>query len=171
VPLIFEYLYKHFRLRDESPIGKGLYLLDRDEAAPGQFDVMEVANIRQADNGTTEVRPQSPAACNLIRLNVEMDYSIARHIGRPTPLELLFFKDGAPFLKTVLTATKPNAPFSTYISLIPADHFHEVFGLEPIPPTPWDNLQIAPRASDWLGVAPSSIDIQKIECLVKRPGA
>jgi len=172
VPLIFEYLYKHFRLRDESRVGKGFYLLERDSAPPGQFDVVEVfANVRQADRGTTEVRPQSPASCNLIRLNVEMDYPIARHIGRPTPLELLFFKDGAPFLKTVLTTIKPNAPFSTYVSLIPADHFHEVFGAQPISPTPWDSLQIAPRASDWLGVAPSSIEIQKIECLVKRPGA
>ena len=171
VPLIFDYLYKHFRLRSNTPSGKGFYLLHRDTATPRGFATVDVVtNIAQTPGGVTEVHAQTPAACNLLRLNVEVDYPITRHLGRPTPLELLFFKDGAPFLKTALTAIKPNASFSTYVSLIPADRFHEVFGTNPISPTPWDTLQISPRSSDWLGVSPSKIDIRKIECLIERAG-
>ena len=171
VPLIFDYLYKHFRLRSNTPFGKGFYLLHRDETPPRGFDAVEVvAKIGAADNGRLDVHLQEPVACNLLRFSMEVDYPAIRHLGRPTPLELLFFKDGAPFLKTVLTAIKSNASFSTYVSLIPADHFQEVFGTNPITPTSWDDLQISPRASDWLGASPSRIDIQKIECLVKQLG-
>lgn len=171
VPLIFDYLYKHFRLRSNTPFGKGFYLLYRDAPSPREFDAVEVTStVKQAENEAMEIRPQSPVACNLLRLNIEMDYPVTRHLGRPTPIELLFFKESTPFLKTVVTAQQSGVPFLTYISLIPPDRFHEVFGTESIPPTPWDSLQIMPRASDWLGVSPSRIDIRKIECVVKRPG-
>lgn len=169
VPLIFDYFYERFRLRSKTPFGKGFYLLHRDAAVRRGFDTTEVvARIGPADSGALDVRPEAPAACNLLRLDVEVDYPISRHLGRPTPLELLFSKDGAPFLKTVLTAIKPNAPFSTYVSLIPADRFHEVFGPDRIAPTSWDSLQISPRASDWLGVSPSKIEIRKIDCLLQQ---
>jgi len=148
VPLIFDYLYGHFRLRTNTPFGKGFYLLYRDTPSPRDFDTVEIkSTVTQAENGAMEIRPPSPTRCNLLRFN-----------------------DGAPFLKTVLTAMESGAAFSTYISLIPADRFHELFGTESIPPTPWDSLQIVPRVSDWLGASPSKIDIQKIECLVKQPG-
>jgi hypothetical protein len=171
VPLIFDYLYNHFRLLNDTPHDKGFYVLQRDAASPRGFDAVEVVTkIGRAENGAMEVRPQSPVACNLLRLNVAVDYPITRHLGRPTPLELLFFKDGAPFFKTVVIAIKSNAPFSTYVSLIPANRFHDIFGTNPIPPVTWDNLQITPRASDWLGVSPSKVDIQRIECLVVGAG-
>lgn len=171
VPLVFDYLYKHFRLGNDTSAGKGFYLLQRDAISPRGFDAVEmVTKIGQTGSGATEIRPQTPAACNLLRLNLEVDYPITRYLGRPTPLELLFSKDGTPFLKTVLVAIKSRGPFSTYVSLIPADRFNDIFGTNPIAPMAWDKLQIAPRSSDWLGVSPSKIDIQKLECLVVRAG-
>jgi hypothetical protein len=166
VPLIFDYFRDRFRLHGDSPFGKGFYLLRSDPTPPRKLESMEIATTTGiAANGAMEIRPVAPTACNLLRLNVQMDYSFLRHFGRPTPLELLFFNDGAPFLKTVLPALHANAAFSTYVSLIPSEHFHEIFGMTPIPPTSWDSLQISPRASDWLGVAPHKAGILRMECL------
>jgi len=166
VPAIFDYLYKNFRLRSDVPGGNGYYILERDATSPRGFQSVDVAfNITQADKGTVEIRPTRTVTCGLLRLNVQMGYGLRRHLGRPTPVELLFIKDGAPFLKTVLTALKPNAPFSTYVSLMPAERFHELFGAMPGPATTWDSVKISARASDWLGVAPHRIDIRKIECI------
>ncbi len=171
VPLIFDYLYAGFRSNPNSPAGAGFYLLHRDKTSPRGFDDTEVlTNTMPADDEAIEIRPKAATACNLLRLSVELDYPFWRYFGRPTPLELVFFSEGAPFLKTVLTAIDSNTPFSTYVSLIPAEHFHEIFGANPISPTSWDRLQVAPRQSDWLGVSPSRIDIRKIDCLVTRPG-
>lgn len=152
-PLIFDYLYQHFRLQGRAAFADGYYVLNRDTESPRQLI-------------GTDVKQSGAAACNLLRLTLQMDYSVRRHIGRPTPIQLLFSKDGKPFLKTTVVALKANEPFSTYISLIPPDHFHELFGSGPIPPTEWDKIDVSPRPSDWLGVAPSRVDIRRIECLL-----
>jgi hypothetical protein len=152
-PLIFDYLYQHFRLGGKAPILEGYYLLRRDTESPRQLV-------------STDVKQSGPAECNLLRLNLEMDYPFSRHVGRPTPIELLFSKNGTPILKTTLVALKANEPFSTYVSLIPPDHFHDLFRSGPIAPTSWDKMEVTTRTSDWLGVAPSKVDVRRIECLL-----
>jgi hypothetical protein len=166
-PRIFEYLYTRFRLSGNERFGKGFYLLQRDSTPHRELQRIKVnAEVLQTENSVWEVRLQEPIACNLVSLDIEIDYPLRHYLGHPAPLDLLFFKSGAPFLKTGLCAIKPNAPFTTLVSLMPEDHFFEIFGAGKVLANSWNRLRISPRPSDPLGVWPSRIDIRSVSCLL-----
>jgi hypothetical protein len=165
-PVIFNYLYTHFRLNGNERFGKGLYLLERNAAPRRELQSIKVIEkVRQTGNSAWEIQLKEPIACNLVSLDIEIDYPLRHYLGHPAPLELLFFKSGTPFLKTGLCAIKSNAPFTTLVSLMPEDHFFQIFGAGKVLANSWDRLRISPRAPDPLGVWPSRIDIRSVSCL------
>jgi hypothetical protein len=164
-PIIFDYLYTNFRLGGMERFGKGFYLLQRDAAPRRELQTIKVnAEVRKKENW--EIQLKEPIECNLISLDIEIDYPVTHYLGHPAPLELQFFRAGKPFLKTGLCAIKPNAPFTTLVSLMPEDRFFEIFGAGKAPVNSWDRLQISPRAPDPLGVWPSRVDIRSVSCLL-----
>jgi hypothetical protein len=164
VPIVFDYLYKHFRLASEG-FGRGFYLLRRGDKNR-EFIMTEVAiDIQPLTEGGQDIHARNPSSCSLIKLDLQMKYSLARYFGRPTPVDLTVFQEGTVILTTRLVAIEPNAPFSSYVSLLPKDLFYKVFGNDPVPLVRWDTLRIEARPSDWIGVQPSSVDIQRITCV------
>jgi hypothetical protein len=81
------------------------------------------------------------------------------------PAELTVLREGQSFLRTGIVAIEPNASFSTYISLIPDNQFYEVFARGTPPSAVWDKLRIAPEQSDWLGIPPTEIRVERIACV------
>jgi hypothetical protein len=166
-PAIFNYLYTHFRLGGSERFGKGFYLLQRDATARRELQRIPIhANIRQVEKSTWEIQLKEPNACSMLSLDIEIDYPLRQYLGHPAPLELLFFRSGTPFLKTGLCAIKPNAPFTTLVSLMPEGKFFEIFGEGKAATRSWDQLRISPRGADPLGVEPSRINIRSIACLL-----
>jgi hypothetical protein len=166
-PIIFDYLYTYFRLSRNEPFGKGFYLLQRD-ASPrlGLQRINVNAKVRQTGKSEWEIQLQEPIACSLVRLEIEIDYPLMQYLGHPAPLELLFQRSGTPVFKTGLCAIKSDAPFATLVSLMPEDHFHEIFGPGKAATNAWDRLRISPRVPDPLGVWPSKVDIRSVTCLL-----
>jgi hypothetical protein len=166
-PHIFNYLYEHFRLGGTEHFGKGFFLLRRDSTPRHDLQRIEVdAKVRQLGNSVWEIRLDKPVACNLLSLDLEIDYPWRQYLAHPAQLELQFFRSGMPILKTGLCAIKRNAPFTTLVSLMPEDRFYEIFGEGKAATGSWDRLRISPRAPDPLGVLPSRIDIRSLACLL-----
>ncbi|HYR90662.1 MAG TPA: hypothetical protein VE422_41745 [Terriglobia bacterium] len=165
VPYIFDYLYRHFRLTKNAGFGKGFYLL-RDDGRTREFRTVEVAfdSVRGLD-GAYEYRSRKSQQCSLLQINLQLHYSLARYLGRPMPVELAVFREGQSVLETGIVSIVPNGSFSTYISLIPDNQFYEVFADSAPPAVVWDRLRIAPAQSDWLGVPPTEIRVERISCL------
>jgi hypothetical protein len=168
-PAIFDYLYTHFRLSEKKRFGKGFYLLQRNPEPRCEWQKIQVsANLRKVGRSVWEVQLTEPITCNLLRLDIEIDYPWWQYLGNPSPLEFLFFRSGTPFLKTGLYAIKPNAPFMTIISLMPEARFIEILGSGKAATRTWDQLRISPRAADPLGVWPSKVDIRSLACLLDK---
>ena len=165
VPYIFDYLYRHFRLAKNAGFGQGFYLL-RDDGRTREFRSVEVAfDSVRAQDGAYEFRPRRPQQCSLLQLVLQMRYPLARYLGRPVPAELTVFREGQSVLQTEIVSIEPNASFSTYISLIPDSQFYEVFAGGAPPAFEWDRMRIVPEQSDWLGVPPGEIRIERISCV------
>jgi hypothetical protein len=165
VPYVFDYLYRHFRLANNAGFGRGFYLL-REDGRAREFRSVEVAfdSVRGQD-GAYELQPRHPHQCSLLQLTLRLHYSPARYFGRPVPAELTVFRGGQTLVQTAIVPIEPNSSFSTYVSLIPDDRFYEVFAHNGPPSVAWDKLRIAHEPSDWLGVAPSEIRVERIACL------
>jgi hypothetical protein len=94
-----------------------------------------------------------------------MDYPIGRFIGHVMPIDVIVYQSENTLFRTGLVPIEVNAPFSTYVSLIPPNMFYTVFRHSAAPQISWDKLRIEPRAADWAGIAPSSIHLQGLGCV------
>jgi hypothetical protein len=112
-----------------------------------------------------EIRPETVPVCSLLKLNLQIDYSLARFFGHATPLEVRVSRADTTVLETRLVPIEVNKPFSTYVSIIPSNQFYTVFRHASVPQTAWDKLQIESHATDWASVTPSAIRIDHIDCV------
>jgi hypothetical protein len=164
VPPVFEYLYRNFRLADDKQTGCRFCVLRRN-ATPFELKSTPVSFQPASTNHGLEIHPTAPAACSLLRLNIQIDYSLARFIGHTTPLDVSVEQTKSAVLNTRIVPIEVNKPFSTYVSLIPPGMFYAVFQHTSAPQFPWDTLRIDSHAVDWAGVAPSSIRVDRIDCI------
>jgi hypothetical protein len=166
MPMIFEYLYRDFRLKTDRVYGQGFYLLQRDGL---QREFLRTDITTREERSTTRmdlaVAIREPAMCHLLRLDLEIDYPLTRFIGRPVALDLSVFNDDTAVLTTGIAPLKANESFSTYVSLIPKDMFYQVFGRTPINTIPWNRLEFHPRPTDLVGVRPAGLKVNSIACL------
>jgi hypothetical protein len=164
VPRIFEYLYRNFRLADSNKPGCGFCLLKR-AAYPNAMNSQALPLQTTAMNDGWEIHPPKVRSCSLLKLNLELDYSLARFIGHTTPIDVHISHAGTPVLQTRIVPIEVNKPFLTYISLIPTNQFYTVFQRNGVPQIAWDTLRVEAPAADWAGVKPSAIRVGEIDCI------
>jgi len=59
----------------------------------------------------------------------------------------------------------PNEAFVTYISPLPPQAFHKVFGEGPVQSMEWDKVEYHASTADLLGSPATRIDITAIRCV------
>ena len=60
---------------------------------------------------------------------------------------------------------KPSETFVTYISPLPPQTFHKVFGEGPVQNMKWDKLEYHAFRADFLGSPATRIDVTAIRCV------
>jgi hypothetical protein len=164
-PIIFEYLWRYYELRRGWKPGDGFYLLGR-RPSPKGLHVREIGfHLNQLQRGVTEAILEKPAACNIVRFELDLRYPAASFLGRPVGLDVIFLRNGNTVHRSPLVPIEVSRAFSADISLAAPDRFIEIFGPEPPPGIAWDKVQFAPRPADWLGWLPRRLEIVSIECL------
>ena len=164
-PIIFEYLYKYFELARNEEHADGHYMLrTRQRPRDVAFEQLEFSIVHQlGDNGILKLNMPSP--CGLVLFEIRIDYPKAPEIFRPNSIELtLSGKDGVVWRGFIRPLT-PNQVFITYISPLPSERFHEVFGQAPVQNAKWDKIEYRASRADLLGSAASLIQVNTIQCV------
>jgi len=101
-----------------------------------------------------------------VRLQLKINYPITINFGRPTHLKLSFFDSGKLLTQANIVPLEPGKEFSTYFSLMDADQFQNIFitGTS-VQSKQWDSLTFEPIANAFLDVSPSSVVVNKLECM------
>jgi hypothetical protein len=164
-PIIFEYLWRHYELRPDRKSGAGFYALNKRQK-PKQLHVQEISfHSGNPGEGGTEARLDQPAACNVVRFDLNIRYPAASFLGRPAGLEVVFSRNGSTVQQSSLVPIEISRAFSTDVSLASPDEFIEIFGPAPPPGRVWDKVRFVPRSSDWIGWFPHRVEIVSIKCL------
>ena len=165
VPLIFEYLYTHFRLRSAHKYGSGWYLLS-PRRVPRTRGVIPVP-LRAVAHGTTLATAvlRQPTSCGLVRLTLEARYPLTRLLGRTDGLVLAFWK-GRRFVEASnAVPLETGGSFTTYVSLLPPEAFYHVYD-DWLPTGPrWDRLTLGAADSGLFGVAPVDLGVRQVACM------
>ena len=164
VPPIFEYLYRNFHLAADNEAGCRFCLLTRNPI-PAVMKTQIVALQTTNTTAGLQMRSQTPQVCSLLKLNMEIDYSVARFFGHPIPVDMRVYRAEGAVLETRLVPVEVNQPFSTYVSLIPPDQLYTVFQHHSVAQLSWDELRLDSHSADWAGVTPSSFRIDEIKCV------
>jgi len=165
VPLVFEYLYRHFELSSTEENLDGRYVLG-PRARPRDVVFQELPlTENRSDHGSGTLRLAQPTACNLIRLEMKTTYSPARLMLRPSGVELKFSRGSDLVFTGYVRPLELNREFITYISLIKPAMFYKVFGSSLIPGKVWDAITYHPLKTDVLGTSPLKIDVNHIQCV------
>ena len=165
VPAIFEYLYRNFRLAVDNEAGGCRFCLLTRNPIPAAMKTQIVALQTTNTTAGLQMRSHTPQTCSLLKLNMQIDYSVARFFGHTTPVDMRVYRAEGAVMQTRLVPVEVNQPFSTYVSLIPPDQFYTVFQHHSVPQLSWDELRMDSHSVDWAGVTPSSIRIAEIECV------
>ncbi len=165
VPVIFDYLVRHFELESTQGYGTGYYLLRRRER-PIELNTTVLGFTSGHWNGSeVDLKLDQPANCGLVRLRVEIGYPPTTALGRPDPLQVTFLSGGALAHQSNLVAMESGKEFSTFFSLIDPLAFYQYFGNAGYPEKPWDELQVTLDTSGILGVSPNRVEISQVECV------
>jgi hypothetical protein len=166
VPLIFEYLYRNYYLKNPQVFDKKFVLLE-PRPAPIEFMSQELAFTTQPWNGQLlTLKLNERATCSLLRLTPKINYPIFSLVGRPSQLNVKIWSHGKILQESGLFAIEPGKPFSTYISLMGQEQFYTIFSNTlPVQAKEWDSLQMLPLATAFLSISPSAVDVGKVECI------
>jgi hypothetical protein len=169
VPLIFEYLYRHFELESRRRFGTGYYLLHR-RPHPRTLPVSNVPFSVQYVTPAALVLHVSPTtACSLVQVSLRISYPFTAVLGRPDSLNVQFLYQGHLFLLSNLVPVEVGKVFTTYVSLMKPAQFHTLFETGAAQTMRWDTLQIGTNDTGLFGVQPSGVDVTHLGCV--RPSA
>jgi hypothetical protein len=167
VPIIFEYLYRNYTLKTPQ-VFDGKYVLLKPRTTPTDFVATDLPFevTKPWDGELATIRLSKPATCSMLRVTPRINYPIFSLIGRSTQLNVKVWRGGKVTQQTSMVAIEPGKSFSTYLSLIDPDKFYQIFATsQPVQTKEVDSLQFQPLSDVFLSVAPSSVDISKIECI------
>lgn len=166
-PGIFEYLYGHFQPVVPQTPDPGYLLLER-RAAPRRLAGPPLAFHPNAGGPAPYpgVILDRPAACSLVRLTLRFDYPRRTVLGRASQVAAIFSAGGVPLLQAPLVSLNGRGPFSTYVSLLPAESFRRVLAGPPgIPGVAFDRLSFVAADSSFLAFAPWAVHVDRLDCL------
>lgn len=165
VPIIFDYLYRNFELMSQRRYGAGYYILRQRRRPVTLAGVGIHGTVTRTATSNISFTPTQPAICSLVRLTVEVHYSVASVLGRPDAFHLAFFNKGKEVEHSDMVTLETGKAFTTYVSLIDANRFYQVFGHGHIQTKSWDKLQISPRATGLFEVLPSRVSLIGVGCI------
>jgi len=166
VPIIFEYLYTNFEAKYPKIYDKG-YLILQPRQKPINL-VVETLQFKhgQANTTSNEITLSQTANCSMVRITAKINYPFTSFIGRPTHINLTFTNGLVKILEAPMVAIVPGQEFATYFSLMNPAEFYKIFiNNEKIQTQPWNVLNITPLTGAFLDISPSSIQLNKIECV------
>lgn len=172
VPIIFEYLYRNYKLKSPQVFGNKFVVLE-PRATPAEFRSQAVAFDTKPWNGQliTFKMPQ-PATCSMLRLTQKINYPVLTLLGRATQLNVKIWSKNKIIQESSMVAIEPGKSFSTYISLMDLDKFYNIFSdSNPVQTRQLDSLQMVPLSTAFLGFAPSAVEVSKIECITFSKGS
>ncbi len=166
VPIIFEYLYRNFEIKNDRIIKPG-YIILKPTPQPRQdmtSTELKFTSVVEPNSAQT-LQIAEPTSCSMLRLTPKISYSFLASIGRPTSFELRVRRGQAEIQFTALMPLEVGQPFSTFVQLVDNDKTSQIFGTKPVQQKVWDNIQIGLRPSTLFDVGPSSTEILKLECI------
>ena len=163
VPYIFEYLYRNFEAKYPKLMDRG-YLILKPRSSSVSLEGESL--VFENKVSSKEFKLAKPATCSIVRLQLKINYPITINFGRPTHLKLSFFDSGKLLTQANIVPLEPGKEFSTYFSLMDADQFQNIFitGTS-VQSKQWDSLTFEPIANAFLDVSPSSVVVNKLECM------
>jgi hypothetical protein len=96
---------------------------------------------------------------------MRLRYSKSPFFFRPSGVQLTMRGGGQTIWTGSVRPLETNDTFTTYISPMPPDTFHTVFGLDPVPVRKWDEIEYSYIPADVLGARPTRITVEGIQCL------
>jgi hypothetical protein len=164
-PIIFGYIYRYFELASTEKHADGHYILSpRRQPRDVAFEQLDFSILHQlGDTGILKLNPSS--ACGLVLLEIRIDYAKAPEIFRPSGIELTLSAGDQPVWRGSIRPLTPNQAFFTYVSPLPPERFHEVFGQDPVQSAKWDKIEYHASPADLLGSAARLIQVNSIQCI------
>ena len=166
VPIIFEYLYRNFELRDHSD---GLLVLQRNrEPRRPTFHELpfeaRASEVSPTESLHQEIRLTQPTSCGLVRLQMQVSYSPMVLLTKPMPIYITVRNGEESLTYSTFVPLALDRPFYTFFSVVPPELFFNAFGQGSIPSRMWDRLDITAPA--WrFAVPPRLLHISRLECM------
>src|SRR5438552_10403786 len=131
-PIVFEYLYKHFEIVGSEEHADAHYIL-RPRRQPRDTALGELQfSIHRQVGDSGILRLTDPSSCGLVQLEIRIDYAKNPRLFRPGGIELSLSNNDQLVWQGALRPLTPDEPFVTYISPLPPQTFHKVFGEGPV---------------------------------------
>ena len=164
-PIVFEYLYKNFEIVNSEEHADGHYILrPRRQPRDAAMETMRFSILQQVvDSGTLKLK--APSTCGLVQLEIRIGYTKNPRIFRPSGMELKITNSNQFVWQGFVRPLVPDEAFVTYISLLPPQAFHKVFGEGPVQSMEWDKVEYHASTADLLGSPATRIDITAIRCV------
>jgi hypothetical protein len=164
-PGIFEYIYRHFELVGNDDHEDGHYKLrERHQPRDVVTEDLQFSVLHQiAQSGTLKL--DAPSTCGLVRMQLEIEYTKNTLVFRPSGIELSLSDGDQLVWQGSIKPLELNRTFFTYVSPLPREDFHKVFGQDPVQVTKWDKIEYTTVPTDLLGSAATRILIGTIQCV------
>jgi hypothetical protein len=161
-PRIFEYIFSRFEIKRDVLVDDRMLVL-KPRATPRGFEGIPL----EFDYNGGTVRLKQPASCTLLHLTSKIDYPPTRQITRPNPLTAFVRLDDKLLLEMRVVPLEIGKSFSTYLPLYPTNgvSYREMFANRTVVGQSWNVISFVPTTSGYLGVDPSSVKVEKIECI------
>jgi hypothetical protein len=171
VPVLFEYVLRHFRPVADPILGGGHILLEKRPTPRDLcFRPLAFRHINRPP-AIVKVKLQEAATCALARLNVRLTYPSRAALGRYDGVEVEFAFGTAIRHRSRLVPLTSGEPFHVYLQIgespLTLDLFSDTGSL---PHPSWDRVALLPSHSGLFGVAPGSAELLDLECVDFSPG-
>src|SRR5262249_50750102 len=135
-PRIFEYLYRNFELQADDNGRDRHEFSQRSHPRDVTIDELSFSTSHQVVNSGT-LNLDTPSMCGLVRVQIRIDYGKSPTIFAPAAVALSLSDGDRPVWRGYVRPLEPNHTFVTYISQLPPETFHRVFGQGPVQTSKW----------------------------------
>jgi hypothetical protein len=164
-PNVFEFIYRNFALVSEDEHPDGHYVLrSAEDARPVRVEPLKFSKPRESVNSGI-VKLGAPTSCGIVRLDMRLDYTRRSRIFRTSGIDVYLSNADQRVWQGSISPLELNERFITYISPLPPNAFHKVFGRGPIQGVSWDKLEYRSAPIDLIGAKASRVQIFAIDCL------
>jgi hypothetical protein len=165
VPLIFEYLYRHFDMKSATENRTRHMILDeRKHERQLIFRDLPYGTDRWS-NSSGIARLTEPTSCGLLRIDMTVMTSWKKYFFRPSGIQLTFRRGGSPVFGLPVRPSELGHPFAIYVSLLNPAEFHRLFQEGLIPSPSWDSLTYTRLPADKLSAPPTKVELHRVRCV------